>query len=262
MRKETRRSFGTVLPRSPLSEQKKADRAQTYEMHCRHKSGKIIPVEVMTQYIAPQNGGARFVSIVRDISERKQAEAELAHLYQREKKIAEALQQVSSSLPRRSFPGLKIITLYQAAWEEASVGGDYLDVFALENGKVALIVGDVSGKGLTAATRTAEVKYALRAYLREAPDPSRALARLNTLLCDTRQFDGDGRGDNHHFICVAVAVIDPITGETIISSAGAEQPLIVRQSGTTADQVGGGGAPVGIDCDLPYQNSTYQMEKR
>lgn len=242
-----------------------AARAQTYETRVRHKSGRVIPVEVMTQYVAPSNGGARFVSIVRDITERKKAEGELAFMYQREKKIAEALQQsIVFAPPEDLFPGLGISTLYQAAWDEASVGGDYLDVFALEKNKVALIVGDVSGKGLTAAARTAEVKYALRAFLRETPDPARALGRLNSLLCETKRFDGDmleSESGGSHFICVSVAVIDPQSGEAIVAVAGAEQPLIVRAATGTAEAVEGGGAPVGIDVGMTHENMSYTLEK-
>ncbi len=242
-----------------------AERAQTYETRVRHKSGRVIPVEVMTQYIAPGGGGARFVSIVRDITERKKAEGELAVLYQREKRIAEALQQsIVFAPPEDLFPGLTIATLYQAAWDEASVGGDYLDVFALEKNKVALVVGDVSGKGLTAAARTAEVKYALRAFLRETPDPALALGRLNTLLCETKRFNGDSfesDGGGSHFICVSVAVIDPKTGEALVAVAGAEQPLIVRSATGAAEPVIGGGAPVGIDGDMTHENMSYTLEK-
>ncbi|MBC8101908.1 MAG: SpoIIE family protein phosphatase [Cytophagales bacterium] len=242
-----------------------ASHAQTYETRLRQRSGLVVPVEVMVQYVAPPEGGkARFVSIVRDVSERKLAEAQLALLYEREKKIAQALQQsIVNTPPEDLFPGLHIDAKYEAAWDEASVGGDYLDFFALEKGRVALVVGDVSGKGLAAAARTAEVKYALRAFLRETPDPARALTRLNTLLCDTSRLESSDSGGfpgPGHFICLSVAVVAPQTGETIFALAGAEPPLILRASGKT-ETVTGGGMPVGIDAAESHLSTTWQLER-
>lgn len=241
-----------------------------FEMLLRPKSGRPLPVEATTQYVAPVGGTARFVSIMRDISERKRAEAKMALLYERERKIAEVLQQSIVQVPPEDmFPGLTIAPLYQAAWDEANVGGDYLDVFALDRGKVALIVGDVSGKGLNAATRTAEVKYALRAYLREASDPARALTRLNTLICETRALSGEDHSTDDfgglpgasQFICVSVAVVDSDTGATQIAAAGAEPPLLLN--GTTGETrpVPAKGLPIGIEGDIKYQSVAAMLEK-
>ena len=235
-----------------------------YETNVRHRSGTIIPVEVRTQFVSPPDGPNCFVSIVRDITERKNAESQLSRMYEREKRIAEALQQsIVLAPPEDLFPGLTISTMYQAAWDEASVGGDYLDVFALERGKAALVVGDVSGKGLTAAARTAEVKYALRAFLRETPDPARALGRLNTLLCETSQLDNsdlEGRPGFGQFICIAVVVVDPTTGEGKCALAGAEPPLLVRKDGEI-ESMTGSGMPVGITCEGVHENTTFQLQK-
>jgi PAS domain S-box-containing protein len=238
---------------------------QQYETRCRRKDGEVVPVEVITQYVAPPGGRARFVSIVRDITERKRTEAHLALLYERERRIAEALQQsIVQTPPEDLFPGLIIKTFYQAAWDEASVGGDYQDVFALEGGRVALVVGDVSGKGLAAAARTAEVKYALRAFLRESPDPGRALSRLNSLLCDTTRMDapdmsGNGLGCSG-FTCVSVAVLNQESGEATLAIAGAEPPLLIRRDGTS-EVATTNGMPLGIEADVEHQSVTYQLDK-
>jgi PAS domain S-box-containing protein len=239
--------------------------AHTYETQVRHKSGAMVPVEVLTQYVAPAEGDARYISVVRDISERRRAEALLARMYEREKRIAEALQQsIVLAPPEDLFPGLTIASLYQAAWDEANVGGDYLDVFALEKGKVSLIVGDVSGKGLAAAARTAEVKYALRAFLRESADPARALDRLNTLLCETSRLDNAGALSafpvNGQFICVSVIVLDPKTGIGLCALAGSEPPIIIRRS-ESVDSIPPGGMPIGVSPDETHSNVDIQLEK-
>lgn len=238
------------------------ERAHKYETRARHKSGRTVPVEAMTQYVAPPGGRARYVTIVRDISERKRQETELERLYERERRIAEALQQsIVKQPPEDLFPGIALETLYQAAWDDANIGGDYLDVFGLEGGKVALIVGDVSGKGLAAAARTAEVKYALRAYLREQHDPAKAMMRLNGLLCNTAHFDApdvENAAGFGAFICVAAAVLDPTTGDGMLATAGAEPPLIVRRDGAVESQQTAG-IPLGVDESAQHESAAITL---
>ncbi len=119
-------------------------------------------------------------SIGEDVTERRRLEGQIAAAYERERRIAETLQRsLLLQKPDLTFPGLETDALHEVALEEATVGGDFFDVFALSDDKVALVVGDASGKGLAAAARTVEVKYALRAFLREYPYPARTLARLN-----------------------------------------------------------------------------------
>ena len=249
----------------PLMNASVPQAAQTYETQVRHKNGSVIPVEVMTQYVDPPEGSARFVSIVRDITERKRTERTLAMLYEREKKIAEALQQsIVFAPPEDLFPSLSIETFYKAAWDEATVGGDYLDVFALEKGKIALIVGDVSGKGLSAAARTAEAKYALRAFLRENPDPARAFHRLNALLCGSLHFnslDAADLGGAGSFICLSAVVLSPDTGEAVYALAGSEPPLIVRANGTSSETLTGNGLPIGVDPEALHENAHFKLAK-
>jgi sigma-B regulation protein RsbU (phosphoserine phosphatase) len=88
-------------------------------------------------------------------------------------RIAETLQRSMLVAPRPdSFPSIELATDYEAAWDEALVDGNLHDTFALADGKVAFMVGDATGKELEAAAHTAEVKYVLRAYLREKSDPA------------------------------------------------------------------------------------------
>lgn len=107
-------------------------------------------------------------------------------------RIAETLQRsMLLAPPAGKFPGVLVETCYMAALNEAGVGGDFFDAFALAGGKGALVVGDVSGKGLAAAGRTAEVKYALRAFLHGFPKPEIALGHLNDFICETHRLDTD-----------------------------------------------------------------------
>jgi serine phosphatase RsbU (regulator of sigma subunit) len=135
------------------------------------------------------------------------------------------------------------------------VGGDFYDAFALPSGEVALVVGDVAGKGLAAAARSAEVKYALRVYLRESPSPSEAITRLNTFLCDVQRIDGRA-GDA--FVALAAVVIDPSTGQARITQAGLEPPLVRRVNGTI-ETVEQGAMPLGIIGGAEYRDQTVTL---
>ena len=128
--------------------------------------------------------------------------------------------------PRKTFPGLCVEVCCEACEEEALIGGDFYDTFPLAGGKTALVVGDICGKGLAAAEHIPEVRYALRAFLRERPDPGRALARTNRFLCSMQEERSDS-----YFAVLSVAVIDGATGETQCVTAGAEPPLVFRAQG-------------------------------
>ena len=191
-----------------------------------------------------------------DITERKQTEKALQVAFEREHRIADVLERVLVvPIPPDAFAGLSVETRYKSALNEARVGGDFYDAFALRNGKIAFVVGDMSGKGLKAATRTAEIKYALRAFLWEDPDASRALARLNDFLCS------DGMPADHAsdaFTVLSLAVVDPVTGEAVFTVAGAEPPLILRADGTTV-MAEAGGALLGYQPGETYETTTLRL---
>lgn len=233
------------------------NRVQTYETALFKSEGSSTPVEVSLQYIAPTGEKPRCVAIVRDITERKEAQSRLAAMYEREKRIADVLQNsIVLAPPTDMFPGLTIATSYISAWDEARIGGDFFDVFALDAGRVAFIVGDVSGKGLEAAAHTAEVKFALRAFLRETSDPARALARLNDVLCETQRLEKTSFGT---YVCLSLAIMEPSSGETTVASAGMEQPLIIHDG--QAEAIAVNGVPLGIEAGLEYTPERFRLNR-
>jgi PAS domain S-box-containing protein len=167
---------------------------------------------------------------IRDITERKRLEEARQVALERERRIAETLQRpLTLEIAEDAFPGLSVATLYEAASDEAHVGGDFFDAFSLPGGHVALAVADESGKGLSAAVRTMQVKDVLRAFAREYPQsPAAIMAHLNNFVCDTGSFDN--RGDET-FTCLLLVILDPATGEGMMVSAGCEPPLVLRASG-------------------------------
>ncbi len=89
---------------------------------------------------------------------------ENARLFTHERRVADMLSSAFLTDIPVTLPGLALASTYRAGLEESRVGGDYYDAFPLPDGRVALVIGDVSGKGLHAAVQTATVKYSLRAF--------------------------------------------------------------------------------------------------
>lgn len=162
-----------------------------------------------------------------DATDRKTAEHIARQYLERQEIIAETLQRTLLS-PPRSYPRLEIASQYEAAYSEAKVGGDFYDEFLIDDGAVALVVGDVVGKGLAAATHTAEVKYALRAMLREDARAGTAMERLNNFLVEAQRLD-----DNMHdqLVALTLAILDLHSGTFTAAVASAEPPLIVTPTG-------------------------------
>jgi serine phosphatase RsbU (regulator of sigma subunit) len=150
--------------------------------------------------------------------------------YEKEHRIAEELQQVifpPSSLEHDSF---LITGRYQPAWEEASVGGDFYDYFDLGGGKIGVVIGDVSGKGLHAAVHTAIVKYSYQAYLREGYSPADALTRIDQVFKDRSRQD---RFPDSVFVSIFCGVLDSETGRFVYASGGHEPAIKTSSQGKT-----------------------------
>jgi serine phosphatase RsbU (regulator of sigma subunit)/anti-sigma regulatory factor (Ser/Thr protein kinase) len=113
---------------------------------------------------------------------------------------------------------------YQAASRPRQVGGDWYDIVDLEDGRIALIVGDCVGHGLAAATVMGQVRSACRALLFGDPSPGAALAGMDRFAA---------RLPGARCTTVVCAVLNPNTGELVYSSAGHPPPILVHADGTT-----------------------------
>ena len=216
---------------------------------------------VLTALTDPSGDPRWYAKVIRDGTASKEQQEHLADAYAHEQRIAATFQQ--SLLPEiapHAFPGMEIATLYAAASQEALIGGDFFDAFRLDEDRVALVVGDVSGKGLAAAARTAEIKYALRAYLRETPEPGAALTCLNAFLYDNQTL-GDGTGEDigSTFVTLAVVVLHTGTGEARTAAAGAEPPLLVHANGE-AEALPARGPLPGLTREGDYESYACWLE--
>jgi PAS domain S-box-containing protein len=165
-----------------------------------------------------------------------QLAVERAGLYEREHKTAETLQR--SLLPDQlpSVPGLVLVAKYRPA-KNMEIGGDWYDAFRLADHRLAVALGDVMGKGLTAAAGMGRVRNALRALALSDPRPAAVLGGLDRLFSATEQ--------DEQVTTVAYLVIDPETGDGVLGNAG-HLPALVLEAGCAPrfDQVEAG-TPLG-----------------
>jgi PAS domain S-box-containing protein len=188
--------------------------------------------------------------VIVDATEQQSAHEALIVELERNRAIAEAMQySILWRQPKKLFHGLTVAGIYEPAVGDALVGGDFFDAFKLPDETIILAVGDVTGKGLKAASRTVEVTFALRAFAHEFIDPAETMSRLNRFICDFH-YD-DGRVGNA-LIVLSLVVINPITGATRVASAGAERPFILRADGVV-EEIAVSGLILGVDRDVKYE---------
>ena len=147
---------------------------------------------------------------------------ERASLFEREHTTAETLQR--SLLPDRLpiVPGIVLEARYLPVTRNMEIGGDWYDAFRLPDGKLAVAVGDVMGKGLTAAAGMGRVRNALRALALTDPRPAAVLAGLDRLFIATEL--------EEQVTTVAYLVVDPETGDGMVGNAG-HLPLLLLSAG-------------------------------
>jgi len=146
-------------------------------------------------------------------------------------------------------PGFEIVSAYRAALE---VGGDFYDFIELEDGRVAIGVGDVAGKGVPAALLMARMSSDMRLLAQAGTDAGGVLTQLNARLC-SQVAEGA-------FVTVLVMILDPKTRSLSLANAAHCLPVLRRPSGETTELEDAGGFPLGAMDDAEYESVSYQLE--
>ena len=139
----------------------------------------------------PREWTAGEVALVETVAAQTRAAVDAASLRWRERNIAAQLQEALRPAVPGDVPGLALQEHYRAALSESEIGGDFYDVFTIVKGCHALVVGDVSGKGLAAATQVAAVRHMLRyALLSNTQTLAEAVTTLNRTLAENGLLTG------------------------------------------------------------------------
>jgi hypothetical protein len=171
--------------------------------------------------------GVATLSRRRLVAERLAAENE--RLFHQQRGIAGTLQHaLLPDLPR--LDGIEVDARYVAGVEELDVGGDWYDVIPRGPGCCVFVIGDISGRGLPAATTMAALRFAVRAYLAQGDDIGTVMGRLRPLL---------DVGADHQFATVLMGEVDAARRRLRVACAGHFPPLLVT-----------GGAARPVDCPV------------
>jgi sigma-B regulation protein RsbU (phosphoserine phosphatase) len=164
-----------------------------------------------------------------------------------ELKRAREIQQMllPSKLPQ--LAGAQIAGAWQPARE---VGGDYFDVIPLEK-RVGICMGDVAGKGITAALLMANLQASVRAFATADATPREVCTKLNKFLCANIV--------SGKFVTFFYAVFDAESRTLVYENAGHNPGLLVRANGAV-ESLRGDGAVLGVIADCGYQDFTVQLQ--
>jgi len=164
--------------------------------------------------------------------------------------VAEEIQK--SFLPRQlpSVEGVEFRAEYRPAF---SVGGDFYDVFWLDEHRIGMFIGDVSGKGVSAALLMARITSDLRLAARAGAPPAQVLARVNAIVVERQQFD--------IFVTAIYATLDTRSMELTLANAGHGTPLLRRAAAGALQRIeGGASTAIGISEHTEYEQVRLVLE--
>ncbi len=170
----------------------------------------------------PRAFGERELRVLTELARHATSALQNALQFEQERHIAETLQRALLPQTLPSVKGLDLAALYQAS-PGSQVGGDLYNVWTLPDGRCAVLVGDVSGKGVEAASVTAMVRHMADALSQTEQRPGPLLSRLNDLLV--------ARLPSSSLVTLVLAVIDPESDELRWCCAGHPPPMMVDVEG-------------------------------
>src|ERR671912_1221297 len=175
----------------------------------------------------------------QEISERERIEQEM--------RVASRIQQASLPEEVPSLEGWQIAPYYKPARE---VGGDFYDFFELEEGRVGVVVGDATGKGVPAALVMASARSMLRAVAQNSNSPGDVLRRVNdSLVTDIPP---------NMFVTCFYVILDPRSGTLSYANAGHDLPYVHHGDG--AEELRARGMPLGPMPGMSYEQKEVVLD--
>jgi predicted ester cyclase len=182
-------------------------------------------------------------SFEREIRARERVEQDL--------RVARSIQQASLPKEVPELEGWRIATYYQPARE---VGGDFYDLFELEEGRVGVVVGDATGKGMPAALVVSAASSMLRAVSQafHSSSPGEVLSRVNETLV--------ARIPSNMFVTCFYAILDPKSATLRYANAGHDLPYL-RRCGGDAEELRARGMPLGLMLGMIYEEVEISLRE-
>lgn len=209
-------------------------------VHCRMRTGDEETFPFVRSVVEEKDAGDPVRGVVSMISELDQLDKDM--------KLAADIQ--NNMLPN-VFPDRSEFELYAIMDPAREVGGDFYDFFLLDSDHLALVIADVSGKGIPAALFMMVSKTLIKNQLTEGCDPATALDRVNQQLCE--------RNSSMMFDTVWLAILEISTGRGVACNAGHENPALRRAGGNFEMLKYKHGMVVGVNKNAKYENREFQL---
>ena len=171
---------------------------------------------------------------------------------QQNKHISQALQSGMKN-DLQKVEGISAEGIYSSATADAFVGGDFYSMIKLPGRRACIIMGDVSGKGIEAASISSAVKTALSAYAWEGRTPARMVATLNEFLLGFSRVE--------IFATLFVGIVDLATSSLTYCSAGHPPAILVSAQSGDAELLDVQSGVVGAFHDMEYKNGTVRLHE-
>jgi PAS domain S-box-containing protein len=197
------------------------------------------PIGALTVIIAGSGRqfGPEELALAETLASQVTSVIERARALEEQSTISHHLQH--SLLPGRlgQMPGIDVAARYVAASKVAEVGGDFYDVVDLDGRRLALVIGDVEGHDMTAATVMGELRSALRAYLLITHDPAEVLGMVDRFALTQ---------PHERLTTTCLAVIDSVEHTMSIATAGHPAPFVVFDGSRAVSLRVPAGRPLGV----------------
>jgi len=213
-------------------------------------SGEVIATLTLLVLDPARPVDGETVETARSLASQAALAIDNARLYQQQAGFADAMQR--SLLPSAPpvLPGIEVGSVYESS-AQLDVGGDVFDFTTLPDGRLAVVVGDVTGKGIDAAADMAMTKFVFRSLTREHPDPGDFLRAANEVVVDEVH---EGK-----FVTMLYLTLDLSTWELACASAGHPNPRLIRADGTVVE-LSPHGLALGIEPDQEYAEASEILE--
>ena len=226
----------------------RGERIDHYETFRLTSTGSLLDVDILLCPVRTRDGAITGgCAIARDITEHKRAQQEITRLYEQQRHVALTLQRALMGSPPE-VPGMKTASRYLPATRGAGVGGDWFDLIPLGAGRVGVLIGDVMGRGLQAATVMGQLRSAANALARTGMPPAQLMHALDAVARDLPD----------QLITCCYLVINAVQGEVTAASAGHLPVLVAGPDATVGQLPIPVSVPLGVG-GIPHQETTLPV---
>jgi serine phosphatase RsbU (regulator of sigma subunit) len=211
--------------------------------------GRVLGVVGLARDPGGPTYAATDVALAEEIAARAALALDNVRLYDEARATAVALQRSLLPSPQPRVTGVDTAQRYLPGSRDLGVGGDWFDVITLSCGRVALVIGDVMGRGLRAAAAMGQLRTAVRMLAVLDPMPEDVLRHLDDLAQST---------DEVQLATCVYAVFDPVTRSLSYATAGHPPPVLQPPDGPAELLPQPSGAPLGVG-GVPFESITLEV---